>query len=309
MLYFLAFALFTVSLAQPCPGYCGRDGGGQCKPLVHCFIAPCQTPYSAVEKACILKVAGGVKCIDDYCGGCNRNFVSIATGAPVCQEALPEGSACSTSTFDDLDPEPCADGLYCKITNPGDPDSGIPNSGVCTEIIDPPCPGDCPRSADGNCLPIANCFVNPCQFVPSICRNRNNLTCTPDYCGGCFAHWFDADGNETCQFINEGDACTLTHSRGVPPNACDSGLFCNITNAGDPSRDIPNSGTCSPCAPYTLCSSDSGCSTLGKFFKCVGIRPGCTPSRCSLASNCRFTTCTKDCITGVGRCEQVLPQF
>jgi len=304
----LLIVAVTAVFGDPsCPGNCDRDSQGRCKPQVRCFVAPCQTPYTQSERACIAKVPGGVRCLNDYCGGCNRKFVSISTGAPVCQGTLPEGAACSTSTFDNLEPIPCDDGLFCNITNPGDPDAGIPNSGVCTEDVDPPCPGDCERDDNGNCIPVAKCFVDPCKFVPSICRGQANLTCEANYCGGCFATWYDANGNEACQYINEGSACTLSGSRGVPAIPCDSGLFCNITYAGNPSRDIPNKGTCSQCAPYTLCSADSDCSVLGNFFKCVGVRAnGCTPSRCTVGPDCKFTSCTKDCRKNVGRCEQVL---
>ena len=43
-------------------------------------------------------------------------------------------------------------------------------------------------------IPLFNCTVDPCQFTP----NCGGGTCEANYCGGCNAEFYDADGYNTC---------------------------------------------------------------------------------------------------------------
>ena len=67
-----------------------------------------------------------------------------------------------------------------------------------------------------------NCFANPCDVTT--CPNHPNATCRADYCGGCYALFFDGDDNEvtkTCRSSEE--------SESKFPNA---GLISNVLLAG-----------------------------------------------------------------------------
>jgi len=299
-MYVHLFLLYKQPTA--CPGNCDRYARGSCKPVVNCFLAPCSVPLSSVEQKC-LSGYPGFKCVDDYCGGCNRKFIS-QNGLQVCNSFIPEGGVCSTSTFGNLNPIPCDDGLFCNITNPGYPNNGIPNSGVCTGIV--PCPGDCPRDESAICVPVVNCLMDPCQIVPLGCIGKTNIKCIADYCGTCSAKWVDQNGNLACQTLKKGDVCTASGSLERPSIPCDQFLFCNISDGGNPSFDIPSIGQCSSCVQYTLCTRDSDCAKFGTFFKCTGIGSGCTPSTCTSSETCSFDLCSRDCRAGVGHCEQVL---
>jgi len=39
-----------------------------------------------------------------------------------------------------------------------------------------------------------SCFVDPCETAPD-CQLNNTVECIPNYCGGCYADFYDLDGN------------------------------------------------------------------------------------------------------------------
>lgn len=45
-------------------------------------------------------------------------------------------------------------------------------------------------------MPRVDCFVDPCLLNFGKCPAHPDATCTADYCGGCNARFFDAEGNE-----------------------------------------------------------------------------------------------------------------
>merc|ERR1712137_450253 len=46
-------------------------------------------------------------------------------------------------------------------------------------------------------LGVVNCFVDPCgQAMRTGCHGYPDAMCKSNYCGGCNANWFDANGNE-----------------------------------------------------------------------------------------------------------------
>jgi len=303
--FVLVFVLsIAIVIADPsCPGNCTRDSHGKCEPQVKCFVDPCSLPMPFQTRLCLRQNAGS-RCVSDTCGGCNRYFVN-SNGNQICQTVIPEGGNCTTSTFHNRDPAPCDDGLYCMITDPGNPDKNVPDSGICTEYVDPICEGDCPRDDAGDCVPFVNCFIDPCEFTPSACVGRRNITCEADYCGTCSARWYDTNGTEICLELNEGAACTDSTNEEDPSIPCDRYLFCNISDIGNPSMDEPPSGECSECVSYTLCHSDADCSIFGRYFKCIGVSTGCSPSTCTTSTSCTYDFCTADCVNA-GYCEQVV---
>ena len=45
------------------------------------------------------------------------------------------------------------------------------------------------------------CFVDPCMFAS--CPAFPEARCNADYCGGCFARFYDADGTEVTDTCGE----------------------------------------------------------------------------------------------------------
>ncbi|XP_066910253.1 uncharacterized protein [Clytia hemisphaerica] len=51
-------------------------------------------------------------------------------------------------------------------------------------------------------VPVAMCSSNPCK--DKICEQHTNAVCKPSYCGGCFATFYDAEGNQlTCSVLKK----------------------------------------------------------------------------------------------------------
>eukprot|EP00483_Globobulimina_turgida_P005833 UN05843 len=63
--------------------------------------------------------------------------------------------------------------------------------GMCEKIK--PCANknEC-RDPDGNCAPLLSCFVDPCDHAT--CPSDPCATCTPNYCGGCHAVFYNEAG-------------------------------------------------------------------------------------------------------------------
>ena len=65
-----------------------------------------------------------------------------------------------------------------------------------------------PHAEDPGCppgVPIVFCFADPCQV--NSCPNFPEAECQSNYCGGCNALFFDADGNEVTDRCGTGSAC------------------------------------------------------------------------------------------------------
>eukprot|EP00483_Globobulimina_turgida_P004569 UN04578 len=62
--------------------------------------------------------------------------------------------------------------------------------GMCEKIK--PCAKDECRNPDGNCVPPANCYVDPC--VDAKCPSDPCAKCTPNYCGGCHPVFYNEAG-------------------------------------------------------------------------------------------------------------------
>jgi len=101
-------------------------------------------------------------CFDDYCGGCNAHYYNL-DGRQICSNCEPETCKMKCQYGFKRDKNGCE---YCE----------------CNE---------CPAG-----VPLVNCFARPCDVEASKCPEA--ASCYDDYCGGCHAHFLDAEGNEIC---------------------------------------------------------------------------------------------------------------
>ena len=60
-------------------------------------------------------------------------------------------------------------------------------------------PQDVPSSCPPDKPPV-NCLLDPCSVTS--CPAHPDASCVADYCGGCNARFFDADGNEVTESCN-----------------------------------------------------------------------------------------------------------
>ncbi len=69
-------------------------------------------------------------------------------------------------------------------------------------------PHTLPPTAEGECppdVPIVRCIADPC--VVSSCPNIPNVKCESNYCGGCNAVFYDAEGNDVTAGCVDGPTC------------------------------------------------------------------------------------------------------
>ncbi len=57
-----------------------------------------------------------------------------------------------------------------------------------------------------NCDMPVSCFVDPCEVAPD-CQINTPVECIPDYCGGCYADFYDLEGNLVDCNINSIGEC------------------------------------------------------------------------------------------------------
>ncbi|MBC8479818.1 MAG: right-handed parallel beta-helix repeat-containing protein, partial [FCB group bacterium] len=180
---------------------CAGDCFGQ-EVLVDCFVDPCE-----VETCPLYPDA---ECIADYCGGCFAHFfvddVEVDCDQPMEDCAgVPGGSAeldtcgvcCSGTT-----------GVECSFYNSSWSYGGAYD-----------CAGDC----FGDEV-IVDCFIDPCEI--ETCPLFPDAECIPDYCGGCFAHFFVNGVEVDCDYSPFED-CTTAEDCGDNFICVPSDLECN----------------------------------------------------------------------------------
>lgn len=137
-----------------------NDDGSICKNGTEMY-------YCFIEPCFSMKTAcpEAETCVNDYCGGCFAHYFD-KKGNEICQ-MCPE-KMCK---------------IYCQFGYVVD-ENGC-NTCKCND----------PPTCSDNSNPV-QCFINPCQNQITNCPDA--VRCQPDYCGGCFAHYFDKNGNEIC---------------------------------------------------------------------------------------------------------------
>ena len=156
-----------------------RTGCPVDKPLVYCFARPCDVTQCRANP--------NATCKDNYCGGCNAEFfnkdgkkINCNTGCPVDKPQVNCGRApCSAATKCRADPTATCKNNYCGGCNADffNKDGKRIN-----------CNTGCPISK-----PLVYCAINPCRTAK--CEAYPDAKCVPNYCGGCFAEFYDAHGN------------------------------------------------------------------------------------------------------------------
>ena len=123
--------------------------------------------------------------------------------------------------------------------------------------------------------PYVNCFADPCVVASPPCK----VSCTQDYCGGCYAQCScsgdsDCQSDEWCRpacngtnfyctkYQQEGLICE-GHVIGCMREKCGAGLTCQFQSGV---ADIP--GVCvntsvTPCADDSACGENDYCSSVG----------------------------------------------
>ncbi|CAF1035266.1 unnamed protein product [Rotaria sordida] len=219
----------SVSCAKssPCPP--GQDE-------VHCTIDPCEGATCPAYPEAI--------CISNYCGGCNALWYK-ADGTPVnCTKSstCPPGQEEVECTID-----PC-EGATC----PAYPTAKCVSNycGGCNALwykadgttVDCNKSSPCPPGEDE-----VHCTIDPCESAT--CPAYPDATCVSNYCGGCNALWYKADGTSV----------NCTKSSPCPPGQDE--VHCTI--------DPCESATC-PAYPDATCVSNycGGCNAL--WYKADG---------------------------------------
>ncbi|PIK43392.1 Papilin [Apostichopus japonicus] len=155
-----------------CTDECG------CRNIVYCSVSPCEiATCTAYPEA---------TCVDNYCGGCFTDWFNGVTEVdcdiPTCQ--LP------------MEPGPCRGAIQRWGFNP--------KTGKCEEFTYGGCLGnannfeterDC--TDECGCRNIVYCSVSPCEIAT--CAAYPEATCVDNYCGGCFADWFNGDTEVDCE--------------------------------------------------------------------------------------------------------------
>jgi len=142
--------IFLFALFISCTLSAGETGGctaDNCKTgCVDCFADPC------ADAQCVGQ--GEVKCVADYCGGCNARFYN-GDGVEVTE-------SCMDCRLVDCAEPLCIEGYKSGYTD----DSCCPTC-VCDTV---------------------NCFAQPCEVTS--CDAFPDAVCEDDYCGGCNARFY-----------------------------------------------------------------------------------------------------------------------
>ncbi|MDX1503031.1 MAG: hypothetical protein R3325_11785 [Thermoanaerobaculia bacterium] len=110
---------------------------------------------------------------------------------------------------------------------------------------------------------MVHCLVDPCRF--STC-DAPGATCVSNYCGGCFAEWYDAAGARVCTGSCEADA------------DCPAGSWCRPLQAGGKAC-APFAGPGDSCGGYTMIWAQERCEP---GLLCVPREPtGDLPGTCA----------------------------
>lgn len=164
---------------------------------------------------------------------CQPMDVSVDPGfsMPV---GLPHGARCTTSRTrgNRGNPQKCAAGLMCKITDPGDMRYDKPNSGTCQTAAFRPTDPVLPRPGSGDVIP-AGCTrwhdgCNNCAV-----RNGRKIGCTEMAC-----------------FRNDGARC-LSYGGNVGPSTGDAIIACS------PGQRSMGFGRCADCPVGTYSNGQS----------------------------------------------------
>ena len=223
---------------------------GTCGALHDCFNPnhgwvprkPCTGYWTCAAGRCDV-VCGADECPPDTCQD-NEDTVDSVAADPVEPVVVPRESTPILSTSPDRDalaeikppvvePEPCLEAQCrldpCRIPIDCKYDSCVPNpcegcaaayyfdaagERVCQDAKPPVDEEE--ECQDG----FVQCFADPCQFPPDGCEFDS---CQADYCGGCNARFFNADGELVCQ-IKKNDDCNnvncLVNPCDFPPEKC-----------------------------------------------------------------------------------------
>jgi len=208
-------------------------------------------------------------CVDDYCGGCNAHFFD-STGMEICKPC-PVGPLCAIA---------CEFG-YKKDVN------GCP---ICS--CQPP-----PVCSDGS-TPVA-CFQDPCASQTTKCPGA--ASCVPNYCGGCNALYYDAQGKPfDCAHPPCADMmCSLfcewgnnVDSNGCPVCSCRSKPVCQNGKKAVACKANPCGAQREVCPSAHSCQVDNCGACTARYFNSTGseICIGCEPILCEIACMNGFAT-------------------
>ena len=192
-------------------GYCfKRCGRYACDdegtPPVNCLVSPCEALPSAM---CMEERP--TWCVVDYCSGsCEATYINAA-GFEVCHgdgggEPSPPTSYSCEKNSDCQRGQYCADGMCLDGGSCNTVDDCINPSNIypVIECVGPlTCnEGTCGRECTGSFCENEEdeffCIVPPCQYVDPDCALEAPFSCVNDYCGGCNAIRFGADGSRVC---------------------------------------------------------------------------------------------------------------
>ncbi|GAX15201.1 hypothetical protein FisN_12Lh093 [Fistulifera solaris] len=191
-----------------CGVQCSSDVCPKDQPVAECLASPCSVTLCPASTTCV----------DYYCGGCNAlcfdskgdlpggwagdestpvpSLVEEDADTPVQDDICKSDADCKEGGY-------CADGTCLELGSCGaDVDCFNPSNiypviectgritcnaeKVCQRI----CGKDCPDDA-----PFVRCFEAPCEATSC---DEEYVSCIDDYCGGCNAIFYNAQGTQVC---------------------------------------------------------------------------------------------------------------
>ncbi|CAH1270241.1 PEBP1 [Branchiostoma lanceolatum] len=179
---------------------------------------------------------------------------------------------------------------HCELSHTGEPASMI-----C------PSPPTCPPDVE-----VVNCFANPCDVTS--CPAHPDATCRSNYCGGCYAEFFDEEGNEVdCDETDHSpcppgvamarckrDPCEMRTCPGHPNATCQAN-YCGGCNA----EFFDEDGNEVACGEAAVVERPDICPTptLRDDQCLLGVFKNCSiDTDCRRREKCCFNGCQKTCV-------------